>query len=206
VKDRKSPKELEPDDQIVIYYDEERNLYHYASWSVYAAPSWRRVVGRIVETEELEGTSTESEMVEKNGQVVFMMGREKAWKVRFFIGESRYTQELPGNFMFEVLPKHHPVCIECVEPWPCREHRQEAAGQRLMWELADTCYHCGRRINGAWSTSFTVDGSQRKYHTAKKYRGSDGRRCGDVGRAAHIAQRSKAEPTHHSGSFPDGTA
>lgn len=185
MKDWKYPADLEPGDVIVLNYDEGEQAYYFG-WQHTQPTTRRRVPATIVETLELDGTGTEGTATERNGTAIYVLGQPNRWMIRFFVadggtneGRSRYTHEVPGLLSFEVLPKHHPVCIECVEPWPCREHRQGVEAQRFAHELDNMCQHCGRPIGSAFSVTFHDGVTFRRYHQAKKYR-ANGRRCVDV--------------------------
>lgn len=70
-----------------------------------------------------------------------------------------------------VLNEHHPVCSRCGGLWPCLEHDRSKEGDRIMWDLANACSHCGDPVNGGWKTAefTTPEGIRRRYHFAKKY-------------------------------------
>lgn len=107
--------------------------------------------------------------------------------LRFIDGDVHLTAYVPVHFTLRI-PRgdHHPVCGRCGEVWPCREDRITDAGERLRSELDDLCAHCGRPINGAWSTSFHDGVMRRRYHTAKKY-AARGLRCRDAAAEAQAA-------------------
>ena len=183
--DRRCIADLVPGDQVVVYLDEDAQAYHFAAYTHTAPTFWRRVPATVVETMEDEGTATADEMTEREGTCIVTLGEPNQWRLRLMIGDRRYTIDaVSGRFFFEVLSPHHPVCIECVEPWPCRENRQEAEAERFAHELDDLCDHCGERIGGKWSSTFFDGVTRRRFHLAQKYRGPDGRRCRDALQAA----------------------
>lgn len=178
--------DLRPGDVIVASLDETAGRYS-LDWRN-TPPTSKRVTATVVETLELDDTGTTGETIERDGTIVLVLGKPNDWRLRIMIDGKRYTLTVDGRHFYERLEQHHPVCVQCGEPWPCREQRIDAAATRFARELEDVCNHCGQRIGSAWSATFYDGTTLHRYHQAKKYR-ANGVACRDAYAAARDANK-----------------
>jgi len=157
---------LEPGQKIGVVLNATRRLARYAhTWLVDPTVEW--VVATVLYVEPRD---------------------EGAVSVALDVGGESYRWETLSTASVKLISPHYPVCSECGEAWPCRDRRINAETVQFAHELADVCNHCGKRINGAWSTSFFDGTARRRYHIAKKY-SAGGVRCADAAEAALAARR-----------------
>lgn len=99
------------------------------------------------------------------------------WKLAVLYEGNEFRTTTKDYSWWTLVDPHHEVCGECGEMWPCRDSRIDSAARQLTSRLDSACAHCGRHIGGAWYETFNDGVTRRHYHTAKKYRGPDGRPC-----------------------------
>ena len=71
---------------------------------------------------------------------------------------------LPDWVMPSRVPEHYPVCGCCGGMWPCESHEFDRELDRMRYEAAAACWHCGKPV----ASCVTVAG--RRYHAAKSHR------------------------------------
>lgn len=174
---------------VQLTYDPASDQLHWTRSWVYE-PVGRQLVDCTVDANRSQpGTATEPSLTGRDGTTIFELGQPEMYELRVLHAGKAWTITVRGNALVTVLPPHRPICAECGELWPCREERLECEARRFTEQLDDQCAHCGEPIRGAWSESFFDGVTRRRYHTAKKYRGPDGRRC-----AAALAEAKAAPP------------
>lgn len=177
-RDRSSVSALRSGETFLVAMDDQGVV----RWSGFRDPPvWVHKIATVESCTEVDGSIGEAGDDEGSGQVTGL-GSEwcNLFDLKIRVDGEPFKVQVRGNATVTLIAHHHPVCGECGQLWPCVEDRMDDAGRRLQWELEDLCGHCGKSIGGAWSVSFHDGLTRRKFHSAQKYRGPDGRKCRDA--------------------------
>ena len=101
------------------------------------------------------------------------------YTIGILIHGNSFASEITDDTFALAVGPHHPVCDDCKEPWPCRDHRLTVEARNLTRDLDNVCAHCGKALNGSWYETYFDGVTQHRYHTAQKYK-ADGIKCVDA--------------------------
>lgn len=81
-----------------------------------------------------------AEWVDKGGGLLAVEATDDST----FVIPSSYAYGASSGIWMVPETDHWPRCVECREPWPCRDHRRETDAERAAgWERM-RCTHCGQ--------------------------------------------------------------
>jgi hypothetical protein len=165
-------RELQPGHVIAVGYDPDEKRLH---WQRFGTPPPHLQIVAVTVERNVEVVDSDQDnahlpphvfVVPNPPHQLSILHEGQRWKVRRRALDS-----------VNVVKLHHPLCGECGEMWPCREHRLDSEASHLLTALDRCCAHCGQPLGAAFYESFNDGLTTRRYHTAKKYRGPDGRQC-----------------------------
>jgi hypothetical protein len=168
--------DLLPGQVIQLWFDpDEPHLRWPVGWEI--PVGWLLVSCTVEANTPMPGTATSGTTTGRDETVVYQLGHPDLHRLDVLHEGAPWSIRIRGNASVTVLPTHHPVCGSCGELWPCREERLDQAAARFATELDHLCAHCGESVAGRHWASFFDGVTTRRFHTAKKYRGPDGRQC-----------------------------